>query len=155
MSIILPDPTNPFARTPADVLDSTGATVTETQIATARGIISAAVGYALGAPTLPDFRARDLRLLTEAIDWQAAYVAGNPGITTQRGDLAAASTNGNSLTFRDGDELDQLLAPLAKMTLRRLSWRRSRSVKLKRAPDNSSPQTLVSDGADAEWTPLR
>lgn len=147
----------PLNRTPTEVAGTTGVTgVTDPQIALARGIVSAAVGYALAAPTLPDFRARDLRLITEALDWQAVYVKANPDLITRRGDVQAASTNGNSLTYKaDADELDTLLAPLAKLTLKRLSWRRSRSVKLKRAPDRPQPQTLVHDGADADWTPLR
>lgn len=146
-----------FTRTPAQVLASTGvAGITDADIATARGILSAAVGVDLSVDPAPVFRARDLSRLTSALDWQAVYVHSNPGLATKAGNLAAASANGVGVTYA-GTSAGALLAPLAKMSLDRLSWRRSRSVKMRRVKDAPlpAPQTLTNDGADGDWTPLR
>lgn len=146
----------PLNRTPQQVADRTGiAGVTDANIATARGIIAAEVGYDLSADDLPKFRARDLRLVTEAVDWQAAYVKDHPDLLSRDGNLASASTNGNAVSWGPGGAAGSIVAPLAAMSLRRLSWRRSRSVPMRRVADRPLPQTLTNDGNDAEWKPLR
>jgi hypothetical protein len=148
----------PLTRTPAEVAARTGiAGVTVANIATAVGIVSAVVGYDLAAVTLPAFRPRDLDRMTAAVDWQAVYVQQNPGVTTQAGNLTSASANGVAVGYDASGSAGALLAPLARLSLDRLSWRRSRSISMKRVPDRpvAPPQSLISDGADTDWTRLR
>jgi hypothetical protein len=145
-------------RTIAQVTARTGvAGVTDAHIATARGIVSAVVGVDLSLTPTPVLRLSDLGRLTAAVDWQAVYVKANPGIIEQAGNLTSASANGVAVGYDASGSAGALLAPLARMSLDRLSWRRSRSIRMKRVPDRpvAPPQTLVSDGADTDWTPLR
>lgn len=139
----------------ARVADRTGVTVSDLQLRQAVGVITAEVGYDLAADPLPVFRARDLRLLGEAVDWQAAYIAEHAELLTREGNLNSASTNGNALSWGEGGSAGALIAPLAAMSLKRLSWRRSRSIPMRRTRTSGGPQTLVHDGSDAEWRPLR
>lgn len=144
-------------RTPQLVQDRTGvAGITVAQIATARGIISAVVGYDLSETPLPAFRAADLKRLEAAVDWQAVYVSKNPDLATRAGNLTSAGANGVSVGYDSSGSAGAILSPLARYSVNRLSWRRSRSIRMKRVEDNPTrPQTLVNDGDPAEWKPLR
>ncbi len=142
-------------RTPQQVQDSTGMTgVTEAHIATARGMVGLDVARDLGDDELL-LRARDRRLIEKAVDWQAVYVKDHPDLLSREANLASASTNGNAVSWGPGGSGGAMLGPLAAMSLKRLSWRRSRSIPLRRARERAIPQTLTNDGIDTEWVPLR
>jgi hypothetical protein len=145
----------PNLTTAAEVLDATGKSTDAAAIARAQAVIGTVTGRDLDADPLPGYWSRDLRLLKRAVIWQTAYLDDNPHVLSQLGGVVSASTNGNSLSFGPGGAADTLLAPLAAMSLRRLSWRRSRAIPLRKAPDRVHPQTIVHDGSDSEWTPLR
>lgn len=142
--------------TPLKVLDSTGVDVTFAHIATAQAVVSLVTGVDLDADEPLPYSKRDLRALTNAVIWQAPYVKDNPDLTSKATNLASASVNGVSVSYRtDTTAAEQLVSPLAAMALQRLSWRGSRTVALR--PDRarvSSAQTLTNDGHDSDWRPL-
>lgn len=141
--------------TPALVLTATGKTVTTAQVATAQAMIGLLTGLDLDAVPLP-YSARDVRALTRAVTWQSPYVAANPNLAADLGDIASASSNGNSVTYKEGTPEARLLAPLARAALSRLSWKRSRSLRMVPAkPTPLRSQTLLIDGDDTDWRPLR
>lgn len=145
--------------TTAEVLQVTGATVTDAQLATAQAIVSVFSGIDLDPArdlAAAGYLPRDRRLLKSAVIWQAAYVVKDPDVTTRAGNLTAANANGVSVSYDDTGSAGSILAPLAKLSLTRLSWRRSRAVSVVReAPRLWAVQTLTSDGSDADWRPLR
>lgn len=144
--------------TPEQAKTITGADVTVEQIATATGIVEAVTGVDLSAEPLPFVR-RDLRHLRNAVAWQARYMLDPEAAAAvdRPGNLASANANGVSVAWTGGSA-EAILAPLARMALRRLSWRGSRSVRMvagSATPTLGAPQTLVSDGSDGAWKPLR
>lgn len=141
--------------TPEDVSLLTGKSVAAADITRAQGIIEDATGIDLSPSDLTHFRARDLRLLKRAVVWQTSYLDDHPDLLSREAGLVSASTNGNAMQWGEGGSSSGLVSPLAAMSLRRLSWRRSRSVPMVRAKDAPRAQTLVNDGADGEWRPLR
>lgn len=144
--------------TPAEVLDKTGQSVDAAAISSALSVVEVIAGKPIAAAEDRDrLRKRDLRLLHDAVAWQAAHMKTNPEATLAAGNVAAAAANGVSVTYRDGaaDPTLGTLGTLAAMSLKRLSWRRSRSVPLLPARPVGRPlQTLVDDGLDSDWTPL-
>lgn len=145
--------------TVTEVAEATGKSVSASDITRAQAVIATATGRDLDQPwgtdEAPGYRARDLRLLRDAVLWQTAYLDDNPDVLVQLGNIEAASTNGNSVKYGEGGAAASLVGPLAAMSLRRLSWRRSRSIRMRRQRDTPHPQTIVHDGSDREWTPLR
>lgn len=109
--------------TAAEVLDLTGATVTDAQLAQAQGIVELYAETTEAADA--DQSAKTLRTLKRAVAYQAAWM------TTQidlfaRLEVTSLSQDGVSLTPSEPDA--QFLAPLAARWLAKLPWRRSRSV---------------------------
>lgn len=142
--------------TPAEVNGITGVTPSVTDIVTATGIVESVTGVDLStAPSLP-FRKADVRHLKQAVAWQARYVKEHPDVLTREAGMTGANTNGVSVSWGPGGSEGGLVAPLARMALRRLSWRGSRSVRMRASkPALTIPQTLTNDGADGSWSPLR
>jgi hypothetical protein len=102
----------------------TGVTVTDDNMSQAQGIINSETGvYPEALPE--DLKAMDKIRLTDALAYEAAWVAGKI-------DLFAESTVKN--VSQDGvqadypSELSQYLAPLALVCLKRLSWNRAGAV---------------------------
>lgn len=145
--------------TPDAVAALTGKTVTAEDIATASGILEAVTGTDLTTEPL-SYTTRDVRALRRAVSWQARYLADHPDLLSREGNLTGASTNGVSLSWGEGGSAASLVAPLARMALRGLSWRRSKTLRMVKGRPVPSmreggPQTLTSDGSDGAWTPLR
>lgn len=144
--------------TPAEVFAMTGDEVTTGDIAKATGIIEAMSGAELTDPDLTTVphSTRDARLLERAVAWQAAYVAqaDNDGAERKPGNLTSASNGDVSVAYGAGGSGGAILSPLAAKYLARLSWRRSRSLKVKRQAAPTRVQTLVNDGSDREWSRL-
>lgn len=68
---------------------------------------------------------RDRRHLAKATAWQAVWVAGKPGLITQREN--ASSTTSDTQSIVREDRADIMLAPLARRELLNLSWVGTRS----------------------------
>lgn len=128
--------------TTADVLALTGQTVTDNHIAQAQGIISVKCGRDLsdalifsgtGLAALVPF-ARDQRLLKQAVVYQAAWIPAHPD-TFLAADIQQYTADGTSAVYKENG---MYLAPLARTCLRRLSWQRTRSIHIDRAPETAA-----------------
>jgi len=107
--------------TEQEVNEFTGATVTPVQLALAQSTVELHVGRTSEAQVRP----ADLKWLKRAVAFQAVWLTTQPDLLT-RTEVDSSSQDGASARYSGGE--DQVLAPLAKRALRRLSWRGSRSV---------------------------
>lgn len=106
----------------SDVINATGVSVTEQQLAQAQSAIEVFSGRIY--PDSERMRTRDLYWLGRAVAYQAAWLAGQFGLET-RLDATQTQQDGVSTTLQ-GDGL--VLAPMAARALRRVSWMRSRTI---------------------------
>lgn len=146
--------------TPEKVQEVTGTTVDAADIAKAQAVLSVVTGVDFEVNSLP-YATRDVRHLTSAVIWQTSFMKTHEAAVTEAmtsvREAVSASANGVSVNYGDAVKgtLNGIVAPLAGMALRRLSWRGSRSVRM--VPSRRSilrAQTLVLDGDDAEWRRL-
>jgi hypothetical protein len=110
--------------TAEEVYDLAGLSVEHELVSKAQLVISTEAGLALGdAATFALLPLRDRRALTMAVVWQVVYLDQHPERFggEHPGNVASASANGASITFRDND--DGTVAPLARRELETLSWR--------------------------------
>jgi hypothetical protein len=132
---------------PAYTVSITGVTVTEAHVTQAQAVIELFSGvtesYAL--------KARDVRHLRMAVAYQAAWIKPQIDVTS-RTDVSQVTQDEMSFTVAHEDA--QILAPLAQRALKRLSWKTSRSVRLRRPVDPSErrdlEQEFVTDTGDSE-----
>ncbi|MFI5687897.1 hypothetical protein [Streptomyces sp. NPDC051636] len=137
--------------TAQDVIDCTGVSVTDQQLAQAQAAIEVFTNriYADTARV----RTRDLYWLGRAVAYQAAWLAGQFGLET-RMDATQIQQDQVSTTLQ-GDGL--VLAPMAARALRKVSWMRSRTVHVRSAVEGSGPRLgdPLTDAADDSlvWAP--
>jgi len=142
----------PWNVTPADVLATTGATVTTESVAVADGMVTIYVNRTSEASA--SMSARDLGWIRQAIAWQAPWAAAQPDLTT-RSQFDSLSQDG--LSVQTAAEWAKLLHPMAARALKNLSWKASRT---QRTPNASVPVGLGLDFAMeqsdrfSDWTPL-
>ena len=145
--------------TPLDVQNTTGSTVTETDVTKALGLVAAATGLDLAQ--VPDrATARDLANLRLAVIWQAQYGTTQAGQEDPR--VAAASANGASVSYRaDGGTEGSTwgLSEIAALYLARLSWRRASggitTTHVRPAMlAQGGVQTMVNDEGYPPWVPM-
>jgi hypothetical protein len=77
---------------------------------------------------LARFSAKDRTWLSKAICYQAAWMDAQPDMFS-RVDVSNLSQDGQSFTTRDSEALT--IAPLARRALSRLSWKRTRTVRVR------------------------
>lgn len=106
-----------------EVKDVTGRTLDSESIAIAQTIIELYSNRTEDA--VAAFSERDKHWLKLAVAYQAAYLDDNPGILTER-DVASMS-QGDLTVSPNGQAF---LAPIAKMALKKISWNKTRSVRL-------------------------
>lgn len=102
---------------------------------------------------------KNLRLLKLAVAYQTAWMTQHPDVYTTL-DVRSVTTDGMSWTV-DNPQAG-VLAPLAKMAIARLSWKRNRSIYIRSAADRQAgyvPPTLNTTNADLDdflpgWRPL-
>jgi hypothetical protein len=138
--------------TAQQVLDTTGVSVTDAQLAQAQAAIQVFTNRIYADTTR--IRTRDLHWLGQAVAYQAAWAAGQFGLET-RLDATQIQQDQVSTTLT-GDGL--VLAPMAARALRRVSWMRSRTVHIRSAVEGSGPVgNVLSDAADDSlvWAPYR
>lgn len=143
--------------TTSEVLAITRITVTEDDLTAAQFLIE------MFADTTEDSNAliypKNLRLLKMAVAYQAAWMTEHPDVYIAM-DLTTATQDGMSWTVNNPQAA--VLAPLAKMAINRLSWKRNRSVYIRPAnarDRNYIPPTLNTTNADiddyrTDWRPL-
>jgi hypothetical protein len=146
--------------TPEKVEEVTGTAVDAADITRAQAVIGLATGVDLDADSLP-YATRDVRHLTSAVIWQTSFMKTHAEQVAEAmvavRSAVSASANGVSVNYGEAirGTLNGIVAPLAGMALRRLSWRGSRSVRM--VPSRRAvlrAQTLLLDGDDAEWRRL-
>lgn len=134
------------------VIDVTGVTVTDQQLAQAQDDIEIFAGRVYD--DTPRIRTRDLYWLGRAVARQAAWAAGQVALET-RLDATQIQQDQVSSTLT-GDGL--VLAPMAARALRRVSWMRSRTVHIRSAIEGAGPvANALADSADdhQDWVPYR
>ena len=143
-------PVTPEWASVALVADVTGVTVTEREIKTATAIIVDLTGLIEGV-SRPDMSDRDKLFLGHAVAWEAVWIRDNPDLFS-RADVVAASQDGESVTFRNVDA--HILAPLARKSIRRLSWRQP-TRRNDRAEDSGRINVLSEEYDDSlPWRPV-
>ncbi|WP_225825600.1 hypothetical protein [Streptomyces naphthomycinicus] len=137
--------------TAQQVIDTTGVSVTDAQLAQAQDDIEIFTNRIY--EDTPRIRTRDLYWLGRAVARQAAWIAGQFGLET-RLDATQIQQDQVSTTLQ-GDGL--VLAPMAARALRRVSWMRSRTVHIRSAVEGAGPLVgnPLSDGSDDSlvWAP--
>jgi hypothetical protein len=110
---------------PQDVQKYTGYEVTGEVIFQAQAVIEAYVGRLETDVS----NAQDLETLRKATSYQAAYMRDDYTKVFQQASVAQVVQNGSLISFRSGEQEAPWIAPLAKLSCKHLSWRKSRSVK--------------------------
>lgn len=103
----------------------TGYSVTNDTIIKAQAIIESYTGRSESTPMSPDDRTK----MQYATAYQAAYMFNNPNIVFEQYGATQMGQNNSQVSFGDKG-IYPFIAPLAVLTLRRLSWRGSRSVQI-------------------------
>ncbi|MER7814542.1 hypothetical protein [Streptomyces sp. NPDC096153] len=137
--------------TPQQVIDITGVTVAEQQLAQAQDDIEIFSGRTYD--DTPRIRARDLYWLRKAVARQAAWLTGQFGIET-RMDLESNSQDGVSNAYKEDGIV---LAPMAARALKRCSWMRSRTIHIRSAFEGSAGVAnalLEASDAAQDWRPM-
>lgn len=78
---------------------------------------------------------KNLRLLKMAVAYQAAWISDHPDIFTHV-DVSTMLQDG--IQFTNAHANAGVLAPMAKRAIDRLSWRRNRSIRIKRSKSSTS-----------------
>lgn len=134
-----------------DVINATGVSVTEQQLAQAQDDIEVFCGRMY--LDTPRIRQRDLYWLGKAVGRQAAWIAGQFGLET-RLDATQTQQDGVSNTLAS-DGL--VLAPMAARVLKRVSWMRSRTVHVRSPLEGAGPiSNILAEASDEQesWTPM-
>lgn len=130
----------------ADVLEATGATVSEAQLAQAAATIEIHTGRPYDEDTAARTGSRDTHWLKRAECYQAVWQLAQPDLF-ERSNVTQVAQEGGGTTGLTPDALT--LAPLAKRAVEQLSWRRSRSL------HTPSPRRAGVDVDDCgDWRPL-
>lgn len=146
----------PIAETwavPTDVLLYTGKTVTQDDCARAQAVVDLAVGRTYGAVDLLPVGKRARYWLKLAVAYQAAWMQAQPDLFS-RSSVTDFNQDGAAATF---DTDGQTLGPLALMAVRRLPWKRSRSIRVAPACDAVRQLPFVLEASDVQqaWRPIR
>jgi hypothetical protein len=129
----------------------TGVVVTESHIAQAQGHIE------LFSGVTEDYviKARDVRHLRMAVAYQAAFVKGQIDLHN-RTDVSQVTQDEMSLQYANAEA--PVLAPLARVAIKRLSWKGNRSVRTPRPQDAvitwDPEQEFVTDTGGPPYRPL-
>jgi len=135
----------------ADVTSKTGVTATEQQRTIAVGVLETVTGL-IEEVERPGISDRDRYFLKLATCYQTAFVVDNPDLFS-RADVTSASQDGESASFRNPDS--HLLAPLARKSIRRLSWRGIRALRPGGGTDPKIPVTDLDELDDRlPWSPV-
>lgn len=106
----------------SDVSVITGVDVDDPTLTSAQGVIEVLVGRTPDANSL--MRAADLNWLKRAVAYEAAWLKDKPDLLTQA-DVNSYAQDGATADLKPDA---QILAPMARRALKRLSWRGNRSV---------------------------
>lgn len=102
----------------------TGLNITQSELTIAHGLLEIWVGVVEG-DRLDNIKTRDLGLLKKAESYQAAWMQSKPALF-ERSDVDQVIQD--SMQYMKGDQDTHVLAPLAKASIMKLSWRRARTI---------------------------
>jgi hypothetical protein len=122
-----------------DVKSITGVSVDATAVKRAQTVIEAYTGK----PEADVLHTNDQHRLQIATAYQAAYADSHPELFNMM-DVSSFNQGDLGMSFKD-DETNALVAPMARMALKGLSWFRPRSI---------TPRTVSGTTIDHDWTPL-
>ena len=139
--------------TSSDVLAYTGISATAAQVEQAQAVVE------LFADTTEEalISGKNLRLLKLAVSYQAAWITQHPDAFTNM-DTTSISQDQVSATWLHANA--GILAPLAKRAMDRLSWKRTRALRIRRRGEGTMiPRLLnatsaVADDNDPRWEPM-
>jgi hypothetical protein len=143
--------------TPGDVAAYTGLTVTAAQVAQAQAVVEMFADTTTDASDAGNISPKNLRLLKQAVSYQAAWISQHPDAFTNV-DLTNFSQDQVSGTLAHANAL--VLAPLAKRCIDRLSWKRIRPLRIgARDSGGQIPRTMnltsaTADDDDPRWRPI-
>jgi hypothetical protein len=119
--------------TTAEALTYTGIEVTEAEIQQAQFIVELFADVTEDANA--NISSKNLRFLKMAVAYQAVWITEHPDLFTH---VDVSSMLQDGLQFNPRHENASLLAPFARRAINRLSWKRNRSIKVKRSKRNTS-----------------
>lgn len=139
---------------PADAALYTGITPTGQQIQQAQGVIEM---FADVTEDADDLAPKNLRLLKQAVAYQAAWITEHPDAFTG---LDVDTVSQDSVALKMSHANARVLAPLAKRCVDRLSWKRNRALRIGPrlavggVPRRMNTTSAVMDDNDPRWQPL-
>lgn len=141
--------------TTSDVTTYTGLNATAAQVEQAQAIIEIFADTTEDASNAGNISPKNLRLLKLAVAYQAAWITQHPDAFTNI-DLTQVQQDGVVATMQHNNAL--VLAPMAKRCIDRLSWRRTRSLRIGRMasagtglPRRMNLTNAVADDNDPRW----
>ena len=139
--------------TPEEVEGQTGVTVSAETVALASAMIDTFSGADEDLP-FDAISAVDRRHLKKATAWQAVWVAGKPGLITER--ESASSVTSDTQNIQREDRADAMLAPLARREIVSLSWIGTRTVIVPPVSLRALRRDFLNERSDAvtRWSPL-
>lgn len=143
--------------TTSDVITYTGVSATAAQVEQAQGVVEIFADVTEDASAVGLISEKNLRLLKQAVAYQAAWITQHPDAFTNV-DLSSFNQDQVSGTLRHDNAL--ILAPLAKRCIDRLSWRRNRGLRIQRRggygniPARMNLTSAVADDDDPRWRPI-
>lgn len=143
--------------TPQQVIDATGMSVTDQQIGQAQLVIEMFADTTSDASDAGNISPKNLRLLRLAVAYQAAWITQHPDAFTN---IDLTNYNQDQVSGTPGHANALILAPLAKRSIDRLSWKRIRPLRIgRRAGGGQIPRTMnltsaTADDDDPRWRPI-
>jgi hypothetical protein len=143
--------------TVGDVVAYTGITASAAQVAQAQAIIELFADTTTDASDAGNVSPKNLRLLKQAVSYQAAWITQHPDAFTN---IDLTNFNQDQVSGQLGHANALILAPLAKRCIDRLSWKRIRPLRIgPRGGYGGIPRTMnltsaVADDDDPRWQPL-
>jgi hypothetical protein len=127
------------------VTAQTGKTVTAETLALASSMIDTFTG---ADEELPEdaISAVDRKHLRKATGWQAVWIAGKPGILTDRENATTVTSDGQSITRED--RMDALCAPFARREIASLSWVGTRTAIVRPVSDLAARRNFLNESSD-------
>lgn len=126
--------------TTAETLSYTNIAVSQDTLDSAQAMIELFADVTEASSTAGKISAKNLRLLKLAVAYQAAWMTSQPDLFT-RSDVGLMTQDGISFTSPHANS--NVLAPMAKRALDRLSWRRNRNQRIRPfQPNNLNLSTL-------------
>lgn len=127
------------------VENQTGVTVSAETIALASSMIDTFTG---ADEELPEdaISAVDRRHLRKATGWQAVWIAGKPGLITERELVTQVTSDGQSMSRES--QMDAMCAPFAKREIASLSWMGTGTVRIRPVADGLLSRNFLNERSD-------